>query len=135
MTTLGKYAPLSRRILALLYDLLLVASLLVLASLLVVMVNGGESTDPNHPAKIAFFIGVVFVYFGYSWVNGGQTVGMKAWKIKLISEVSRRISWTQALVRFAFAMPLVGLIWSMFNAKHQGFHDTAANTVMIDLRD
>ncbi len=43
---------------------------------------------------------LVFAYFGWSWTRSGQTLGMRAWRIRLESAGARRLTWAESLVRF-----------------------------------
>ncbi|MCJ8315194.1 MAG: RDD family protein [Saccharospirillaceae bacterium] len=45
-----------------------------------------------------------FLYYHFSYVNGGQTIGMKSWKIKLESQTGK-LKLSQTLVRFVLAWP------------------------------
>jgi uncharacterized RDD family membrane protein YckC len=43
---------------------------------------------------------VWFFFFGWFWTHGGQTVGMKAWRMKLLRKDGGKPSWKDALTRF-----------------------------------
>ena len=42
---------------------------------------------------------IVFAYFGWSWTRSGQTLGMRAWRIRLEHAGGRRLDWAESLVR------------------------------------
>jgi uncharacterized RDD family membrane protein YckC len=44
---------------------------------------------------------VAFGYFGLSWTRGGQTLGMRAWRIRLERADGGAPGWLDALVRFS----------------------------------
>ena len=51
--------------------------------------------------KRVYLLSVCFGYFGGFWVHGGQTLGMKAWRIKVIRLDGSRLGWIAALKRFS----------------------------------
>jgi uncharacterized RDD family membrane protein YckC len=54
---------------------------------------------------------LVFVYFGFCWVKGEQTLAMKTWRIRLRRHDGKPISWLQAFIRYTIifiaVMPIV----------------------------
>jgi uncharacterized RDD family membrane protein YckC len=72
------------------------------------------------------------------WVRGGQTIGLAAWKLRLVTEQNQPLSIDQALLRFIIAMPLiamggVGLIWAIFDKQGQTLYDKLARTKLISM--
>ncbi len=48
-------------------------------------------------------IGVIYLFFAYFWVHGGQTLGMRAWRFRLLrddgeplttADAGRRLLWS-----------------------------------------
>ena len=70
---------------------------------------------------------VFAAYFLWCWLRGGQTLAMKAWRIRLVRATPRR-----ALLRFALALLLVptgiSLLWALFDRDGQFLHDRLAGT-------
>lgn len=71
---------------------------------------------------------VVFLFFGWFWTRSGQTLGMQAWRIRLDSDDGGRISWPQALVRFAGAAVSAaclgaGYWWMLVDRERLTWHD------------
>lgn len=108
-------AGLPRRLAAIVYDGLLLIGVLVgataLALGLVVAVIGGAAFQANNPlAGNPFFqtylFLVCFFFYGGFWTHGGQTLGMRAWRLRLQRRDGQGIGWWQALLRF-----LVGGLW------------------------
>ena len=76
------------------------------------------------------------LYFIYSWIHGGQTLAMKAWKLKLTS--SNNSTWFY-FVRYLFAtlgviLFFVSFLWAIFNNKNQYLHDYILGSEIIDVR-
>lgn len=100
-----------RRLASLTYDLLLVLALLFAATALVLPLSGGEAITPAAQGAAAhlyrlYLAALALAYFGYSWIRGGQTVGMMAWKIRIERSDGVRLAWPAALGRFAFGLGL-----------------------------
>ncbi|MDH5649916.1 MAG: RDD family protein [Gammaproteobacteria bacterium] len=122
-----QHAPgIIRRLLALSYDALLLAGVLMVAATPVVLMAGGQ---PQSPVAIALFriylLTVSFVFFGWSWVHGGQTVGMRAWRIRLTRRNGGVVDWWTAFMRFGLACATLGLglLWAIFDNKHLAAYD------------
>ncbi len=119
-----KYAGLLRRFAAISYDALLLLALLIFATGLVTLFTGGEATRANNPFVTTWLFLVSFAFFAWFWTHGGQTLGMRAWKIRLQQEDGRSISLWQALLRFITGLPawallgLGGFLCSSFSAEH-----------------
>ena len=107
------YTPpsLIRRFACLAYEALLVAAILLLASALYtpLKVWAGESLWLDQLFRIAL-AGVLFAYFGASWVTRGQTVAMKAWRIRIESASGERPGWRLAAVRYLISLAVFILI-------------------------
>jgi len=133
------HASLFRRIAALVYDSLIVFALLILASavamLLVGLVLGSEAiTDNNvlveNPIFFTWLIFCWFYYYAWCWRKGGQTLGMKAWRIKLIAIDEDKISYKNALLRFVSALFGLANFW-LFMPGKRGWHDIVSNSNVI----
>jgi uncharacterized RDD family membrane protein YckC len=110
-STTGAPAGLIRRLAALLYDLLLTIALAFVATFALLPLTDGEailtSTQgiTGHLYHAILFL-LVFGYFGLCWTRSGQTLGMKAWRIRLQAANGRGLNWADALVRFAIGAAL-----------------------------
>jgi len=127
---------------AIFYDLFLLTAILFLATAIVNAINNGEATDSSmaYTIFLRFYLAsIIFFYFGWFWTHGGQTLGMKTWKIKLISNNSQTINWKQVTIReitavISWAFLGLGFIWSLFDNQKRSWHDISSNTRLIDLR-
>lgn len=107
-TTGAPAAGTLRRLGALAYDALLLLALLFVATLPWLLLTGGEAVTPRGFGWVARLYGawlllVAFGYFGLSWTRGGQTLGMRAWRIGLEHADGGAPGWLDALVRFTLA--------------------------------
>lgn len=96
-------AGLLRRLGAILYDTLLLFSLLFIATALVLPLAGGQAVAAGSPLFSIYLLAVCFGFFGWFWTHGGQTLGMRAWKIRLQRYDGGNVTWGQALGRFLLA--------------------------------
>ncbi len=104
-------AGLLRRLAAAAYDGLLLAAALFLVTALLLIATHGDSITSDRVGAWAYAFraleGLLIVaYFGVSWTARGQTLGMKAWRIRLEGEDGARPRWRTALLRLAVAAPL-----------------------------
>ena len=91
------------------YDGLLLVAVWLLASAVALMVNGGEPIETDNLINQVWFFVVTFMFFAWFWTHGGQTLGMRAWKIQLVNTAGNSLSWGQSLLRFMTALPAWGL--------------------------
>jgi len=161
MQNLNITATLTRRLLAFFYDVLLLLGVLFAVSACAVAINKGEAV--THPAYYLSLILTAFVFFGWFWTHGGQTLGMRTWKIKITSDHSNKVSWKQAAIRFisvlvvliptmvgliwwfsdttmrpaavlAMLPVMFGLIWLLFDQQRLAWHDKLSKTRLISLK-
>ena len=121
---------------AIFYDLLLVVAVLFFATMLALPLNGGKAFD-NSLGYSAYLVTCCFLYYGWFWTHGGQTLGLKTWKIRLISENNQSISWKQAFIRFFVAILSgfclgLGFIWMFFDKHQRSWHDIASKTSLFE---
>lgn len=123
-------ASLARRLAAILYDSLLLIGVLFIAVALVlglaVAIQGSDSVQLHsplrgHPLFSMYLLLVCFFFYAGFWRHGGQTLGMRAWRLQIQRADGQTVSWRQALVRF-----LVSGLWlAPVIYLHQLFNITA----------
>ena len=86
------------------YDTLLLVSVLLVATLIAVAGNGGEAINNNNPFFMLYLLVVSCFFYGWFWTHGGQTLGMRAWKVHLVGQQQHDITWKQAVIRFIVAI-------------------------------
>ena len=124
-----------RRLAALVYDALLLFSLLFAATVPALILSGGQAISPNHPAFTAYLLAVSYTYFGWCWTRSGQTLGMRAWKMRVRTRDGGRLGWRRSLGRFAAALVSIGaagagLLWVVFDRDRMSLHDRLSGTVL-----
>lgn len=129
-------APLPARFAAMLYESLLVVAVLFVASFLIIPVVGDLGAAWQRHLFQFYLVAVLFAYFSAFWMRSGQTLAMKTWRIRLVSQTGGRITLRQAAIRFAVALPGVLLLgagcwWALFDRDRQFLHDRVAGTRLV----
>ena len=129
-------APLARRLAALLYDALLLLGLLFVFTLLLIFARGGRAIVAGTIWYEASLVVVAFAFCGLSWTRGGQTVGMKAWRIRVVALHASSLGWPRAALRF-FASWLsllpagLGYWWALVDREQCCWHDRLSGTRVL----
>jgi len=81
---------------------------------------------------------VTAAYFVVSWSRGGQTIGMRAWRLRVVADEGGRLTWSRAGVRFATALLSLGALgagffWSLIDRRHRCWHDIASRSTLVRL--
>lgn len=125
--------PLPRRLAAIVYDgLLLVGLWMIAAAAVVIPLNDG--VDPANGWFQLYLLVVSWLYFALSW-RGGHTLGMKAWRIRLIGP-EQPVGWLATLIRFSVAIAswlvfMLGFMWSLGHPRRATWHDLASGTALV----
>jgi uncharacterized RDD family membrane protein YckC len=129
-------ASLLRRLAALAYDGLLLAGLAFVFTLLVVLGRGARVVAPQTWWFDACLLAIAMLFYVGFWTHGGQTLGMRAWRIRVISRDGEPLSATQAIARFfaawLAALPAgLGYWWRIWDAEGRCWHDRLSRTRVI----
>lgn len=129
-------ASLVRRLLAMLYDGLLVIALWLVLGAIAVALNHGEAVSGPY-WKTALFV-ATYLFFAYFWTRSGQTLGMLAWQLRVQNTAGGRISWTQSLIRYLVAFPSLllgglGYWWMLLGDEKLTWGDRASDTRIVQL--
>jgi uncharacterized RDD family membrane protein YckC len=98
-------AALWRRLTAVAYDWLLLTAIFFVVTAIVVASH--RSAVASGALWFQVLLGACgWLYFAWCWVHGGQTVGMRAWKLRLVVARDPRlpVTWAQATVRYMTAL-------------------------------
>ncbi len=132
-------ASVFRRFAAFCYDLLLLAALLFCFTLLVLLLRGGREIAPGTIWFELCLVAVTAMFFCGFWLHGGQTLGMRAWRIRVVAD-GTALTWQRALARFAAATVSLapaglGLWWALLDGERRSWHDrwTRTRVVRVDL--
>ncbi len=76
---------------------------------------------------------MVFLYLGVCWVMVGKTLGMRTWKVELVTSEGQRVGWRAAIVRYLSAFlslaPLgLGFWLCLLREDRACWHDRISGT-------
>jgi uncharacterized RDD family membrane protein YckC len=122
-----------RRFAAICYDSLLLIAVLFAATAIVLPLNGGKAFSRDQLYYPGYLLAVSFFFFGWFWTHGGQTLGMRAWKIRVLTFDRQPLTWKQALARFCAALLSwgicgLGFLWIVFSREKRAWHDSLSKT-------
>ncbi|HEX7047101.1 MAG TPA: RDD family protein [Gammaproteobacteria bacterium] len=128
------------RLAAAVYDGMILVALWIFATLLLMPFTHG-AINPPLPWNLPFDLYILFVsflYLGGLWHKTGQTLGMRAWRWKVVNENGGRINLGQAAVRmFAGVLSWLllgaGWLWMLFDRDELTLHDRLSKTRMVRL--
>ena len=140
-----RIAGVVRRLMALMYDsLLLFAISLAYAALVLgarVLFTGAESaqlplTGVGRYLLLSGWWGSLALFYSWCWRRSGQTLGMKTWRLQLQNRAGGTPSWKQCWWRAALA-PLglaafgAGYLWCFVNPRGDAWHDQLTQTQVV----
>lgn len=122
-----------------LYDMILVCGVIFVfftAAYLPLALMFDMEPTRGHWLWTLYIIVVGVGFHLYFWTHGGQTLGMKTWKTRLVSTEGGKVSLQQALIRYAVALVSlaalgIGYGWSLFDAEKRTWHDIASHTKLV----
>ena len=127
-----------RRFAAIIYDILLLFGVQIIASALVVLPLGAAPRSAMGAGAFRLYLfGVTFIFFCWFWTHGGQTLGMRAWRLRVVSRKSgASLDWRQATVRFATAILSwlclgLGFFWMLVDRERFTWHDRLSESKLI----
>jgi len=120
-----------RRLAFVVYDLFLLIALLFFATAL--LLPFGNTLIQEKTFYRLYLLIVSFLFYGWFWTHGGQTLGLKAWKAKVLTFEQQPINWIQALVRFSTALACcgLGLLWILVDERRRSWHDYLSKTAVF----
>ena len=144
MQTASRLAPaepanLAWRLLALLYDLLPLLALWFAATVLALLATAGQLDVHRvaHRLLVQVLLAVVTAaYFVVSWRHGGQTIGMRPFRLCVVRADGGALRTSDAALRFAVAIVSAaaagcGFWWALVDPRRRTWHDLAAGTLMV----
>lgn len=131
--------PLWRRLAAIVYDAFLLGAVLFVAAIPFAVAAAGR---PMSPLTLRLFqvylLAVAAAFFIGFWLHGGQTLGMRAWRLQIRAADGAALTWRQAWLRFAYALVSwtalgLGFAWSLIDRERCTWHDRWSRTRLVQL--
>jgi len=117
---------------AMVYDGLLTLAVAFVATALALVFTGGEAVPAGTPGYRAWLVLACFPYFGWCWSRGGQTLGMRAWRLRLRREDGEPVTPANAALRYlgallSWAALGLGFLW-LLGPRRRSWHDLVSDT-------
>lgn len=140
-----------RRVASLIYDALVVIAFAMLTTIVFLglvqgMLSMGWYTLQNHedvsaliqatPAlyysRTVLLVLVSVAFFAYFWTKSGQTIGMRAWRLKVQSTKGELLTWPQAIARsFAALLGLGNLLVLVDRKQKRALQDMLSGSEVL----
>ena len=134
-------AGFGRRLAALIYDALLVAALLMVFTFAALPFTHGAAVVPETAGVWAYvyragLMMVIAAYYVINWLRSGQTLGMRAWRLRTVSESGEPLALTAAALRMVFGVlawtpAALGVLWLYLDRDHLALHDRLSRTRVV----
>jgi uncharacterized RDD family membrane protein YckC len=125
-----------RRLLSMLYEMLILVAVLFIASFIFHLVFQDTSSILFRPVFQIYLLLIAGVYFTWFWIHGGQTLPMQTWKLRVVSANGHQLYLKQAIARYLFALIGFfffgcGILWAFFDRDGLFLHDRLAGTRIV----
>lgn len=132
-------AGLFRRLAAAVYDFLILVALWILVGFVFIgVVLGGKPPENALQLQLGLFPLLVLAtlgFYSWFWTHGGQTLGMRAWKLKVVHARmdGTPITFTQCILRcltglFSWGVFGLGYLWVYADPSRDTWHDRVSGT-------
>ena len=130
-------APLRVRLLSLFYEAVLLLAIVFVASYLFLsLARDAQSGLPWFIFQV-YLLAVCGAYFMVCWVRSGQTLPMKTWRLRLVTNSGDAVPIATAFRRYLIAVPAmlsgIGILWALFDRDRQFLQDRLAGTRIVRL--
>jgi uncharacterized RDD family membrane protein YckC len=128
-------ASLIKQLAAMLYDGMLIFAVLFFASAIAIIFNQGEAIE-SRPWFSLYLLFTLFTFYAWFWNKSGQTLGMRVWKIRIVSESGGNPGWGVCYLRLIFALLSIlcfglGYWWRLF--RPYTWHDKLSQTSIVNV--
>jgi uncharacterized RDD family membrane protein YckC len=135
MQALLRLAPLHLRLMSLAYEGILLCAVLFVSSYLFLSLARDAQSGLLHAIFQVYLLSVCGVYFVFCWTHTGQTLPMKTWRMRIVTEDGGTLSVGRAFRRYLLAIPGmlsgISLLWAPFDRERQFLHDRLAGTRIV----
>lgn len=120
-----------RRSAAFLYDCLLLIAIFFVITAVVIALNDGHAVQ--HFLYKVFLFTVGFIFFDWFWRHGGQTLGMRAWRIRIEGQNMDSITRKQSITHYLCGSLLFGitLLYMLASNRQEALHDKLSKTKIV----
>jgi uncharacterized RDD family membrane protein YckC len=139
----GSSAGFGRRLAALLYDSFLLIALLMVFTGGALFFTHGVAVLPDTAGAWVYVYraGLVLIIAGYyviNWLRSGQTLGMRAWHLRAVSDSGTPMALKAAVLRaifgaLAWTPAALGVLWLYVDPERLALHDRLSRTRVVKL--
>ena len=139
----GTSAGFGRRFAALLYDaVLLVALLMAYTAATSIFTHGAALLSQTVGAWVyvyrAGLLAVIGGYYLLNWTRSGETLGMRAWHLRAVTDAGSKMPIKTAALRLlcgllAWPPAAIGVLWLYVDPEHLAIHDRLSKTRVVHL--
>lgn len=137
-------APVWRKLAALVYDSLILAAVSMAYGALAFTIkyrvlgyvlSDGEKGNLGLPGFIGWAL-VLIAFYCFFWRRGGQTIGMRAWRLVMVDSNRRQPSLVSCIIRalvapFSLFLVGAGFWWQLIDKEHLTWHDRMSGTQVL----
>jgi uncharacterized RDD family membrane protein YckC len=129
-----------RHLAVMLYDSFLVIALIFVVNAIAlgvtVKLSDGQQDVVDPLVGQILTVLCILIFFSAFWLKSGQTLGMQAWRIKLVRIGGGQPSLAQAVIRCFAAAPSaaclgLGYLWRLFDRNNRYWHDYLSGTELV----
>lgn len=118
------------------YETLTVIALSLFVVLVFLMLFSNAQQGLSRLLLQMFLWGFTGIYFVRCWTQGGKTLAMRAWHLRVIDQKGTDLSLGLAIKRyllatFGLACFGIGFLWAVFNQQHLYLHDYLLKTRIV----
>lgn len=138
MQSTSNSPSLFRYLAVIIYDMFLLFGLLLFITVIASFLNNGNPPSSDNLVYRLFLLASIIFFYHYSWRKSGQTLGMKAWKVKLVTLDNKPISFGQSILRMTLGLANIvticlGYFWKYTNTSRLTLMDVFSKTKLITI--
>ncbi|MBF0220284.1 MAG: RDD family protein [Gammaproteobacteria bacterium] len=128
---------LPRRLGVILYDTMLLAAVIFIAFIPLTLLMEQSQIGSSSLLKTLYLFTIAYGFFAWFWVHGGQTLGMQAWRVRVVQCHNHYpLTYSHALLRFLVAICSwlslgLGFFWSLIDKEQRSWHDIYSETCLV----
>ena len=121
------------------YDFWLIAAIWLIGTTVDAVIRNAlmdHVGDGNYLVLQAYLLLSPWVFFAWFWMHGGQTLGMRSWRIKVVDLKGEPITNSATIKRYlasllSWAALGLGFLWILFDKENRSWHDLLSNTRLV----
>lgn len=136
----GRPCGLLRLLMVMVYDAIVILAILMIAGAVALELPFRHQSAGKDPAYTLYLLMFWFFYLAWCWRHGGMTLGMRAWRVRLVNLRQHGANpvpaWWQCGLRFAgawlsAATAGLGYLWILLDREKRSWHDRLSRTCLL----